>query len=919
MNKNVFILIFVFLSLIDLTFAIDFVPQGNINLKGYYKILNASSIDIINFTISGQKVQAEQSAFKNENLTGKSVNFTNGNLSQNLIVLGNIGIGTTNPTEKLQIGDGTTGANIILKTSGGGSYILFDSTGTDMYFGHMNTISAIQLGPWNNILFNAMSTGTIGLGGNNASVYPKMIILNTGNVGIGTVNPLATLHINGSGANSGLLVSNGSGSNYTAFFVNSTSGNIGIGTNSPTATLHFVSQGGSWGQGIRYQLLGQTNNWEWLMDSATRLVIGYTGGSRFGLYSNGGISVGLNYVATTPPANGIIMSGYEGIGTSNPTSLLDILASDSINNSVTNVLTLEHNAINFTNQSARGNGVSILFKSNDNASQMYNLANISAILTNSTNGSQKSAITFSTTSSDTGDLSLGHLTEKMRIDSNGYVGIGKIPTMALDVTGNVQSSATIFSTNFKSNLGTAGAVGYAYSGNGSLGMFFPSTNSVGFSTNGNERMRIDTIGNVGIGTTSPNRFVVVSKNSTADNILLEIDNTYAQGYYGNVVVLSGYSNETDKAYASNRVGAGFTLQNKDTTDNNYMGYYFLNANSNNIVSITATAENQTGTAPAGSLQFFTRGGGGGITEAMRIASNQNVGIGTVTPSEKLTVNGNFSVGTNFIVNTNGNIGIGMLSSNATLGVNGNIIATNISASTKVGIGTNNPTNSLSINGSLANPLTSGTLATPNGMIRFSATGASRIMDFGLNAVTPIAGWIQSRDASSYASNYALALNPNGGFVGIGTLNPLATLHINASGVDGGLLVTNSSGQNVFFVNASNGKIGIGTKTPNASLTVVGNINATGTTELRGLVNINTFSINNATNNGMDRCILVAGTCTIPNTQITANTNIFCFEQTTGGTAGHIAISARSVGTSYTVTGIATDTSIVACMLIEPHT
>jgi len=71
----------------------------------------------------------------------------------------------------------------------------------------------------------------------------RLTITKAGNVGIGTVNPLSTLHVNGSGSNPslGFRVSN---ETNTTFFVNASSGKVGIGTATPNATL-TIAEGGT--------------------------------------------------------------------------------------------------------------------------------------------------------------------------------------------------------------------------------------------------------------------------------------------------------------------------------------------------------------------------------------------------------------------------------------------------------------------------------------------------------------------------------------------------------------------------------------------------------------------------------------------------------------------------------------------------
>jgi hypothetical protein len=64
--------------------------------------------------------------------------------------------------------------------------------------------------------------------------------------------------------------------------------------------------------------------------------------------------------------------------------------------------------------------------------------------------------------------------------------------------------------------------------------------------------------------------------------------------------------------------------------------------------------------------------------------------------------------------------------------------------------------------------------------------------------------------------------------------------------------------------------------------------------------------------------LVGGTATVANTSVTANSRIFLTSQTDGGTPGFLRVSARSAGTSFTITsGSGTDTSTVAWVIFEP--
>lgn len=79
-----------------------------------------------------------------------------------------------------------------------------------------------------------------------------------------------------------------------------------------------------------------------------------------------------------------------------------------------------------------------------------------------------------------------------------------------------------------------------------------------------------------------------------------------------------------------------------------------------------------------------------------------------------------------------------------------------------------------------------------------------------------------------------------------------------------------------------------------------------------------IKLKEATNGRLQSCTLSGGACTMANTTVTAATKVFCFSQADGGTPGWLRTSAKSVGTSYTVTSSSgADTSTIACILIEP--
>jgi|694.fasta_scaffold00234_25 hypothetical protein len=135
-----------------------------------------------------------------------------------------------------------------------------------------------------------------------------------------------------------------------------------------------------------------------------------------------------------------------------------------------------------------------------------------------------------------------------------------------------------------------------------------------------DRLVINSIGNVGVGTDTPQSKVHITDTNNL-NTIIEYTNTTA-GFASGVRPLKLLLTASNGVAVGAGVGIDFVTKSSSTE---YTGARIIS--------------NRTDTSSNHALTFWAGGGTTSLSEYMRISSNGNVGIGTTTPAELLTVYG----------------------------------------------------------------------------------------------------------------------------------------------------------------------------------------------------------------------------------------------------------------------------------------
>jgi len=322
----------------------------------------------------------------------------------------------------------------------------------------------------------------------------------------------------------------------TAITIDS-SENIGIGTASPQNTLHVIKNalsGASYRTNAPLILENSSNNELQILsgNSSDGQIRFGDGDANFrGAMTYVHSDDSMRFVTNSSEAMRITSGGYVGIGTSSPSSALDIIGGLTVDG---NSNIIEHNITRQTGTTNTSRPVIKLTVKNTASDVTDNFGSaIQFRMKDNTADTELGAIGFLRDGADgSGKFVVGQDSQLLSsspqfiVKSSGNVGIGtSSPAHNLEIVAAVSGSIndTLQIRNNSGNTGSGSRIRFITSNdsnsdtNGaSLGTVRNGNdNAMFFETENTERMRIDSSGNVGIGETSIDALLVIKGNSNS--------------------------------------------------------------------------------------------------------------------------------------------------------------------------------------------------------------------------------------------------------------------------------------------------------------------------------------------------------------------------------------------------------------------
>ena len=536
---------------------------------------------------------------------------------------GNVGIGTAGPNSRLEVlvddavvGDVTSVLRLHHTTSGTpaagiGAGILFDaeratspSWAGAQISGVMDSVADAS---------EAMGLRFFTTTGGNSTLQPRVTITGGGNVGVGTADPAAKLHIYGNNSGSPLLSGNNAGLVLQNAYT--TTGNTG-------PSIQFKSDYRGYNT---FAVIGGN------MES----------GSTAGTYGSMVFGTKATEAATEVSERmRIDKDGNVGIGTAGPTTILHIKKG-----------VLAYTDVPVTTWDTGLTGYKLALSNyNSGGGVQWRLTETNAgadypVLTFETNGNvgigtvspaatldlkTGSGNTFAVKISSANDASL------MVVQHSGNVGIGTAnPAYPIDIStdtaGVINSLFRVRNRNAAVNSGAAIQLDGFYQGarirgyTPYAGGFVGGQLDIQVNNDSNAfitALTINKIGYVGIGTTGPAEKLDVAGNLSVGPVsgMSSIHRGTVSGSNG--IQLSGNINSV---VSDTNPGAYINLGGGPLTDA-YEGNI-------NIAAYGAAIDDGN----RNTIRFLNRSGVDTVTERMRITSGGNIGIGTTVPNDKLHI------------------------------------------------------------------------------------------------------------------------------------------------------------------------------------------------------------------------------------------------------------------------------------------
>ena len=551
--------------------------------------------------------------------------FLQGGTAKMIINNGNVGIGTTNPGNKLQVTGGSIGID--------SEYAIRDNRNNTILQQSASTLTSNR----------ALLLGN--------ATYSDIVVPN-GNVGIGTTSPSYKLQVNGTIAPEGNEVNNlGTSTNrFNQFF---------------TKLIYDINNG----RGLTNQILTSTGSGGIAWANASTVIGGpylpLAGGTM-----TGALKLNDNVVARFGTGNDLTIY-HTGTTTLFDNNVGDVIfrqfadnkdiifQSDNGSGGVATYFSLDGSIgyNKFSKDALFTDGVRATFGSNVDL-QIYHDGSNSYISDQGT-GSLKILATNFDLANSAANASMIRAIDGAQVELY-YGGAKKFETTStgVDVTGTARMD-----TGITEGIHYIGA-GVEHWGDGGTGMSFPANDTLSLRTASSDRLYITSNGNVGIGTTSPGDKLQVSGGA------IRLDDFYQLRWGGTGTGVYGHSSQGLNFYTNSgstrlkisnngNVGIGTTSPNRqltvsdastnagfgahagpiialsqtDTTVNNQATLLFQSGNGA-VAEITSRITNHS--SYYGDLLFGTRSAGG-YTAKMAILSTGNVGIGTTSPTSLLHV------------------------------------------------------------------------------------------------------------------------------------------------------------------------------------------------------------------------------------------------------------------------------------------